>query len=271
MPHSSTPLDVTKLCTSHPIRLLTLIKHSKTKDTLTSCLSVSLSSKHRSLIVSTEEQQILAGPSSQQQQQQQATDHYYSSNDTTTKFNCSELFQEGQWLHIVLVWSRAVLKNSQCTLFVNSKLIGSHKLHYINSINMQTNPVPLSSISIHACIGTLPMLRVQSPVVWRQANCYLFEDILSPAHVNALYQLGPNYLGSFQSPSDIDLSTNANLPNVGTNSTTSTSYSTSLPSSTSASSTALLASHISEEKIIFGLHAQKCFEMTLAKFRKGKV
>ena len=79
------------------------------------------------------------------------------------------------------------------------------------------------------------MFRMQSPVVWRQASCYLFEKILTNSLVQSLYQLGPNYLGSFQSP-NID----------------------------SSDSLAL----IQEDKLIFGLHAQKSFEMTLAKFRK---
>lgn len=92
-----------------------------------------------------------------------------------------------------------------------------------------------SQTSIHAVIGTLPMFRMQSPVVWRQASCYLFEEILTNSLVQSLYQLGPNYLGSFQSP-NID----------------------------SSDSLAL----IQEDKLIFGIHAQKSFEMTLAKFRK---
>ncbi|RNA12955.1 hypothetical protein BpHYR1_006601 [Brachionus plicatilis] len=39
----------------HPIRLLTLIKHSKLKDTLSSCLCVYLSAKNHSLFVNTDE------------------------------------------------------------------------------------------------------------------------------------------------------------------------------------------------------------------------
>lgn len=225
-----------------------------------------MNQRHRSLIVSTEEQ-LLAQQQAQSPQDSQnlSTEQVYKQSDYTTKFNCSELFQEGQWLHIVLVWSRAVLKNSQCTLFVNSTLIGTHKLHYINSNSIQSNQAPSSNLSIHACIGTLPIFRAQSPVVWRQASCYLFEEILSNSHVNALYQLGPNYLGSFQSPTDFE------VPNSNT-----FAQSNSQPNQSGSSqqsgyntvSSGLLTSHITEEKIIFGLNAQKMFEMTLSKFRK---
>lgn len=39
----------------HPIRILTLLRHTQTKDILTSCLTVFLSPRSRSLIISTEE------------------------------------------------------------------------------------------------------------------------------------------------------------------------------------------------------------------------
>ncbi len=71
------------------------------------------------------------------------------------------------------------------------------KLHYINS-NLATNQQ--YSTSIHAVIGTLPILRHPSPVIWRQASCYLFEDVLTAQTIQMIYQLGPGYLGSFQSP-----------------------------------------------------------------------
>lgn len=115
------------------------------------------------------------------------------------------------------------------------------------------------------------MFRSQSPIVWRQASCYLFEELLSPSHVNSLYQLGPNYLGSFQSPSEFDVSNSGNVPNqtgtTGMSSSGTGGSSAAAPGYTTSS--AGLTSHISEEKIIFGLHAQKVFEMTLSKFRKG--
>lgn len=181
----------------HPIRLLTLVRHSKLKDTLTSCLAVYLSPKNRSLFVSTEETLL-------QLQKSDKPDQNVKLNDYTVKFNCSELFQEGKWIHIVLVWSRAVLKQSTVTLYCNSNPIGTQKLHYINSFNMNSSSASPSSNSIHGIIGTLPMFRLQSPVIWRQANCYLFEDIFQLATVINLYQLGPNYLGSFQSVLDLN-------------------------------------------------------------------
>jgi len=165
----------------HPIRVLTLIRHSKLKDTLTSCLAVYLSPNNRSLFVSTEETLL-------QLQKSDKPEQNIKLNDYTVKFNCSEFFQENKWIHLTLVWSRAVLKQSTVTLFCNSKLIGTQRLHYINSFNMNSNATSLSN----------------------------------------------NSLGSFQS---LDLNES-------------------------------VSSLIAEEKIIFGLHAKKAFEMTLSKFKK---
>jgi hypothetical protein len=247
----------------HPIRILTLIKHSKIKDTLSSCLTVYLSSKSRSLFVSTEETLL----QSNYQSKLDDTTQEPKLNDYTVKFNCSELFQEGQWLHICLVLTRAVLKNSTCSLYINSNLIETKKLHYINSSVGASGAAAPASTSIHACIGTLPLYRFQSPVVWRQACCYLFEDVLNPNTINILYQLGPNYLGSFQSPPSLstDQESGQDMMHDSSSSSSSTSNTTSNSSITTAQ---LNTSLIAEEKIIFGLHAQKQFDMTLAKFRR---
>ncbi len=232
---SSSLLDNNKI---HPIRILTLLKHSKVKDTLSSCLSIYLSPKYRSLFVSTEETLL-----QQQKMIDSNEDEDIKLSDNLVKFNCSELFQEGQWLHLTFVFSRAVLKNSSVSLYVNSNLIGTQKLNYINSyLNSNSSP---SAMGIHAVIGTLPQFRVQSPVIWRQASCYLFEDIIQPNIIQSLYKLGPNYLGSFQSP------------NFETNSYDNTSN---LLTS--------ISSLVSDEKIVFGLHSQNIFEMTLSKFRR---
>ncbi|CAF1145389.1 unnamed protein product, partial [Brachionus calyciflorus] len=127
--------------------------------------------------------------------------------------------------------SSSTLKNSSVSLYVNSNLIGTQRLNYINSTIMP-NSTP-SSLSIHGVIGTLPIFRSLSPVTWRQASSYLFEDIISPQSVKCIFNMGPNYLGSFQS---------LEMENFNN-------------------------SLIMEDRIMFGIHPSKIFEMTLAKFR----
>lgn len=284
----------------HPIRILTIVKHSKVKDTLTACLTVYYSPRSKSLFVSTEE--ILL---QNQLQQQQRLEELVSQpepiklNEFTARFHCGDLFQENKWLHVCLVWNRAVLKNSTVTLYINSVNIGTHKLHYIpTALAANQNP---ANTSIHAIIGTLPLFRNQSPLVWRQGCCFLFEDTMSHATIATLYQLGPSYLGSFQSPpapppnasttlillesssisSSVDLSGSTASGVIG-NSTSGNTTSLDSSSGNTSSSAALQQAQqnmvaqqtllnnqlISEEKIIFGLHAQKQFDMTLAKFRR---
>ncbi|RMZ93510.1 WD repeat and FYVE domain-containing 3-like isoform X1 [Brachionus plicatilis] len=103
-PTYSTWLYIDKLASNakslHPIRLLTLVKHSKLKDTLSSCLCIQLSAKNRSLFVNTDECLL------------HQLNHDEKLSDSSVKFNCSERFQEGQLLHLCIVMSRAVLKTS---------------------------------------------------------------------------------------------------------------------------------------------------------------
>jgi hypothetical protein len=174
--------------TLHPIRILTLLRHSKLKDTLTSCLVIYMSPNKRTLYISTEECLV-------QNLRFDCSDQ--CSTETTTKFSCAEFFQT-QWHHLTFVFNRAVLKNSSVSLYVNGKHLATNKLHYMNIQAASSTQSHLSNTSIHAVIGTLPLFRYQSPVVWRQASCHLFEDVLTASNVASLYQLGPNYLGSFQ-------------------------------------------------------------------------
>ena len=55
-----------------------------------------------------------------------------------------------------------------------------------------------SATSTYAYIGTPPQLRRVSRLVWRQGACHMFEDVLAQGVITQLYQLGPNYVGSFQ-------------------------------------------------------------------------
>lgn len=149
---------------------------------------------------------------------------------------CPDLLHEGQWHHLAIVLNRAVLKNSSFSLYLDGQHIHSQKLHYVSQ-----NPgggaanLTLAS-SVYGFIGTPPAWRRYSRLCWKQGNCHLLEEVLSPTTVSTIFQLGPHYLGSLQAPQ---------LSN---------------PESTSAL--------VSEEKIIFGLNAKAMSQLTLAKIRK---
>ena len=62
-----------------------------------------------------------------------------------------DLIQEGHWHHLALVWSRAVLKNSQFSLYIDGQLVYTGKVSP-SSINRSFK---LIFISIFICIDAL--------------------------------------------------------------------------------------------------------------------
>ena len=125
-----------------------------------------------------------------------------SQSDTTVRFWCPELTQEGQWRHLMLIFHKAsMMKNSSVALFVDSQHMSTQKLHYISpNLSIAGTASPNAATSVFCYIGTPPQLRRQSRLIWRQGPCHLIEDITPQVTIGMLYQLGPNYVGSFQAP-----------------------------------------------------------------------
>ncbi|CAF0761899.1 unnamed protein product, partial [Didymodactylos carnosus] len=210
----------------HPIRLLSIIRHTYNKEDYHFILQIYLHPRDKSLSVSTQEH-----PFQDCHNDSVSTDEIKS--DGLVKFICSEMMADQRWTYMTLVWTKGMLKNSAVTLYINGKQIATQKLHYINNIS----PSPGNSISTFAYIGSLPVQRVHSSVVWRQGPCFLIEEILSPQTIAAMSGAGPQYIGCFQS--------------VCTD-----------------QSNDVFAPLFAEEKIIFSLHPASSFETTLSKFKK---
>ncbi|CAF0758317.1 unnamed protein product [Rotaria sordida] len=171
----------------HPIRLLSIIRHTFNREDYRFVLQVYIHPKDKSLLVSTHEHPF----------QDCHNDSIYTDDiksDGLVKFICSEMMLEQRWTHITLVWAKGMLKNSAVTLYINGKQIAVQKLHYINNMTVP----PGNSISTFAYIGSLPVQRVHSSVQWRQGPCFLIDDILSSQIILAMYVAGPTYIGSFQ-------------------------------------------------------------------------
>lgn len=49
-------------------------------------------------------------------------------SDGVAKFLCSEMMFEQRWMHISLVWTKGMLKNSSVTLYINGKQIAVQKV-----------------------------------------------------------------------------------------------------------------------------------------------
>ncbi|GLG99384.1 Neurobeachin [Gryllus bimaculatus] len=212
----------------HCVRLLTLVRnlHGGRDDHLI-CLAVVLSARDKAIIVTTQETVM---PHNVGDWEPDVL------GDSGARIWCPDLLQEGQWHHLVLVLNRAVLKNSSFSIYLDGQHVHTQKLHYISQ-NPGGGAANLTvASSVYGYIGTPPVWRRYSRLVWKQGPCHLVEEVLTPQTVAILYQLGPQYMGSLQAPE--------------------------------LNGTEPLASLVPEEKVIFGLNAKAVSQLTLAKIRK---
>ena len=82
-----------------------------------------LSPRDKALLVSTQEMSLPKGSSDWEPD---------VSGDSGARIWNPDLIQEGQWHHLALVWSRAVLESSQFSLYVDGQLVHTVKMHYIS-------------------------------------------------------------------------------------------------------------------------------------------
>lgn len=75
----------------------------------------------------------------------------------------------------------------------------SLQLHYVHSTpggSGSVNPPVVSTV--YAYIGTPPAQRQVASLVWRLGPTHFLEEVLPPSSVTTIYELGPDYVGSFQ-------------------------------------------------------------------------
>uniref|UniRef100_A0A670KCI7 WD repeat and FYVE domain containing 3 n=1 Tax=Podarcis muralis TaxID=64176 RepID=A0A670KCI7_PODMU len=224
----------------HPVRLLTVVRRANSSEQHYICLAIVLSAKDRSLIVSTKEELL-----------QNYVDDFseesscYEILPCCTRFRCGDHIVEGQWHHMVLVMSKGMLKNSTAALYIDGQLINTVKLHYIHSSpggSSCANPPVVSTV--YTYIGSPPAQRQLSSLVWRLGPTHFLEEVLPPSSVSTIYELGPNYVGSFQA---------VYMP-----------CKDSKPEGVSPSPVSL----VPEEKVSFGLYALSVSSLTVARIRK---
>ncbi|KAJ8286942.1 hypothetical protein GJAV_G00045160 [Gymnothorax javanicus] len=170
---------------------------------------------------------------------------FYEILPCCARFRCGELINEGQWHHLVLVMGKGMLKNSTATLYIDGQLVSTVKLHYIHTSpggSGSTNPPVVSTV--YSYIGTPPAQRQLSTLVWRLGPTHFLEEVLPAASVSAIYELGPDYVGSFQA---------VNLPCKDPKG-----------EAQPPSPVAL----VPEEKVSFSLYALSVSSFTVAKIRK---
>ncbi|CAJ0916575.1 unnamed protein product [Ranitomeya imitator] len=232
--HFSTPPN------NHPVRLLTIVRRATSSEQHYVCLAIVLSAKDKSLIVSTKEELLQNYVDDFSEESS-----FYEILPCCARFRCSELIMEGQWHHLVLVMSKGMLKNSTATLYLDGQLVSTVKLHYVHSTpggSGSANPPVVSTV--YSYIGTPPAQRQLSSLVWRLGPTHFLEEVLTAASVGVIYELGPNYVGSFQA------------------------VCSPCKDSKSESGTPSLVSLVPEEKVSFGLYALSVSSLTVARIRK---
>ncbi|XP_066509176.1 WD repeat and FYVE domain-containing protein 3 isoform X1 [Hoplias malabaricus] len=225
---------------NHPVRLLTVVRRATASEQHYVCLAIVLSAKDRSLVVSTKEEllQSYADDFSEESS-------FYEILPCCARFRCADLITEGQWHHLVLVMSKGMLKNSMATLYIDGQLVSTVKLHYVHSApggSGAANPPVVSTV--YSYIGTPPAQRQLSSLVWRLGPTHFLEEVLPAASVAAIFELGPNYVGSFQAV-----------------------YLPCKDSKTEAVPPCPVAL-VPEEKVSFSLYALSVSALTVAKIRK---
>uniref|UniRef100_A0A3P9J0T7 WD repeat and FYVE domain containing 3 n=1 Tax=Oryzias latipes TaxID=8090 RepID=A0A3P9J0T7_ORYLA len=226
---------------AHPVRLLTMVRRATSSEQHYVCLAVGLSTKDRLLTISTKEE-LLQTHSDESSEEAS----FYEILPCCARFRCADLIAEGQWHHLVLVMSKGMLKNSMATLYIDGQLVNTVKLHYIHSTpggSGSTNPPVVSTV--YGYIGTPPAQRQLSSLVWRLGPSIFLEEVLPATSAAAIYELGPNYVGSFQA---------VYLP---------------CKDSRAESSPATLVALVPEEKVSFSLSAHSVSALTVAKIRKA--
>ncbi|KAK2824252.1 hypothetical protein Q5P01_021427 [Channa striata] len=179
-------------CDSHPIRLLSVVRHMSRSEQQYICLSISFSAYDGCLVISTEEEALTY---LDMMEPEVCTP---TSLSTSLRFRCSSMLVPGQWHHLVVVMAKDVKKSCLTSAYVNGKAVGTGKMRYIQPFPGQYVTMdPTSVIDVYGLIGTPHLWKEHAALVWRVGPCYLFEDALSPEAVDLVYKQGTGYLGNF--------------------------------------------------------------------------
>uniref|UniRef100_A0A3B5LV97 Alfy-like armadillo-like repeat domain-containing protein n=1 Tax=Xiphophorus couchianus TaxID=32473 RepID=A0A3B5LV97_9TELE len=179
-------------CDSHPIRLLTVVRHMSRTEQQYICLSISFSAYDGCLVISTEEEAFtyldmmepeVCSP---------------TSLTSSLRFRCSSMLVPGQWHHLAVVMAKDVKKSCLTSAYFNGKAVGTGKMKYIQPFPGQfVSMDPTAVIDVYGLIGTPAMWKDHAALVWRVGPCHLFEEVLSSETVAVVYTQGTAYLGNF--------------------------------------------------------------------------
>lgn len=110
------------------------------------CLQIQISPADRCLLLATHETDTPGAD----------LDRDVVSSETYVRVSIPELRQEQQWLHLAVVLNRAVLKNSSASVFINGRLHGTYKIHYVIQNPGGGATTLAQAAAVNAVIGTPP-------------------------------------------------------------------------------------------------------------------
>ncbi|XP_076019917.1 WD repeat- and FYVE domain-containing protein 4 isoform X2 [Genypterus blacodes] len=191
-------------CDSHPVRLLSVVRHMSRTEHQYVCLSITFSAYDGCLVISTEEE---AFTYLDMMEPDVGTP---TSLPNSLRFHCSSMLVPGQWHHLAVVMARDVKKSCLVSVYLNSKAVGTGKMMYIQPFPGQfVSMDPTAVIDVYALIGTPPLWKEHAALVWRVGPSYMFEEALRPEAVGTIYTQGTSYLGNFLALHNTGHDTNA--------------------------------------------------------------
>uniref|UniRef100_A0A8C1GW56 WDFY family member 4 n=1 Tax=Cyprinus carpio TaxID=7962 RepID=A0A8C1GW56_CYPCA len=174
-------------CESHPVRLLTVVRHMSRAEQQFSCLSVSISAIDACLVISTEEEPY-----------QSLDEQIPGTLPSSVRFKCSKQLIPGQWHHLCLVMAKGIKKSCLVNVYLNATSIGTAKIKYIQPFPGQSISMdPSAVIDVSGIIGTPSLWKQHAALVWRVGPTYLFEEVLSSDQVETIYEQGTKYIGNY--------------------------------------------------------------------------
>lgn len=179
-------------CESHPVRLLTVVRHMSRAEQQFSCLTVSISASDGCLVISTEEEAYQFLDMMEPEVQTPST------LPTSVRFKCAKHLIPGQWHHLCLVMAKGIKKSCLVTVYLNATAIGTGKIKYIQPFPGQSISMdPSAVIDVCGIIGTPSLWKQHAALVWRVGPTYLFEEVLSADQVETIYGQGTKYIGNY--------------------------------------------------------------------------
>lgn len=109
-------------CDSHPIRLLSVVRHMSRAQQQYVCLAVSFSSCDGCLVVSTEEEAFTF------LDMMEPEVNTPTSLPVSVRFRCSGLLVPGQWHHLAVVMAKDLKKSCLLSAYLNGKPVGTAKV-----------------------------------------------------------------------------------------------------------------------------------------------